>query len=147
MNLDFSVLFRRIEDLQRQINNHARQINNIFREGKVVEVYPEEGVAVVEMYGEGSKTKKIPWLSQSGGIKDFVPPSVGQRVVMFSPGGESGKAVIMPGGYSDQFPQPHNKGDEAKRTIGDSSDLMTGESRLINAKTIELTAGGGGHLK
>lgn len=137
-NLAFSRLFARIEGLESAMNDAQRRMNNILREGKVVEMYPEEGLAVVEAFGDGSRTKKSPWFTQSGGIKDFVPLSVGQRVMLFSPTGDPGKAVIMPGGYTDQFDQPHNQGEEAKRTIGTSSDLMTGGKRVIVADEIEL---------
>ena len=134
----FSKLFQRIEELERVVNSQSRQINNLFREGRIVEVHPDKGTAVVEMFGDGSKTKQIPWLTQAGDINDFVPPSVGQRVIIASPTGEPGRAVIMPGGYSDQFQQPHDAGSEAMRKVGSSSDLMTGSKRRIVADEIEF---------
>ncbi len=138
MDHSFNKLLTRIEELERVVNNQARKINDTFREAKVVEVYPDEGVVEIEAYGEGSKTKKVPWLMQAGGINDFVPPSKGQRVMLVSPSGEAGKSFVMPGGYSDQYPQPHDKGDEAFRKIGDTTDLMTGGKRRIVAAEIEL---------
>ena len=140
MSLDFAIskLFQRIEELERIVNNQARQINNMVREGRVVEAYPEDGTAVVETFGDGSKSKRHPWFTQAGGISDFVPLSVNQRVVLISPTGETGKGIILPGGYTDEFAQPHNQGDQAMRKIGDSSDLMTGTRRRIVADEIEL---------
>lgn len=138
LRASISRLVARIEHLERGLNAADRRLNNIMREGKVLKVYPDEGLAEVQFFGSESRSKKIPWFTQSGEIKDFVPPSEEQRVMVFSPTGDPGKGVILPGGYSDDFDQPHDKGAEAMRTVGDSSDLTTGDKRVIKAATIEL---------
>lgn len=134
----FSRIFARIAEVERAVNNQARRINNMFREAKVLDVYHDEGLADVEMFGEGSRSKKIPWFVQSGEIRDYVPPSSQQRVMVFNPTGEAGKGVIMPGGYSSSFPQPHAQPGEAYRTIGEAHDLMTGGIRRIKSGLIIL---------
>lgn len=132
----FGRLIRRIAYLEAHIEQLNRRMNNMVREGRVNKVYPDEGLAEVDAHG--AKTKKIPWISRSGSIRDWVPPEEDERVLVLNPTGEPGKGLILPGGYSDKYQQPHDKVAEARRVIGDSDDLMTGSKRVIQADDIIL---------
>lgn len=134
----FAVLMRRIEEAEQLLNQHDRRINEMFREASVVDVDFEKGLATVRSYGDESESKWLPWLTQAGTVNDYVPLAKEQRVLILNPSGEAGKGIILPGGYSDMFGQPHNADGEAKRVVGASSDLMTGSVRRIEAATIEL---------
>jgi phage baseplate assembly protein gpV len=59
-------------------------------------------------------------------------------VILISPTGEPGKGLILPGGYSSQYTQPHDKVAEARRVIGDTSILSTGETHIIESPRIIL---------
>jgi len=131
----FVRLFGRIAQLEAQIGHLNRRVNSTLREARVLEVF-DDGTAVVE--GHGGKSKKIPWLQRAGSIRDWDPPAEGERVLMLSPNGDEGRALILPGGYSKQYGQPHNKLGESKRQIGDASDLFTGTQRVIESQLIIL---------
>lgn len=134
----FAELMRRIEEAERLLNQHDRRLNEMFREASVLDVDFEKGVATVRAYGDESESTWLPWLTQAGTVNDYVPLAKDQRVLVLNPSGEAGKGIILPGGYSDMFGQPHTGEGEAKRIVGESSDLMTGSHRRIEAATIEL---------
>ncbi|MBN9308724.1 MAG: phage baseplate assembly protein V [Devosia sp.] len=132
----FGRLLDRIASLEAEVVRLQRRVNNTFREARVEELYPSEGLARVSAHGASSK--KVPWLQRAGDIRDWDPPTVGERVMLISPTGEPGKGLILPGGYSSQFQQPHDKGGEAKRVVGDTSDLWTSDTRVIESPRIIL---------
>jgi phage baseplate assembly protein gpV len=109
----FSRLFARIDRLEKVVSRQAVQLNNIFREGTVVSVDEENARAVVNAHG--IESQPIPWLEQAGDIVEWNPPSKDQRVLIAAPGGDMSRAVIMPGGFTESTPAPHNKG-ATKRT-------------------------------
>jgi phage baseplate assembly protein gpV len=134
----FIRLVRRIGQLEAAINQLSRQQNNMFREGVVTEVDYASGLAIVD--GFGGKSKKIPWLQRAGAIREWNPVTVGERVMMLSPNGDPGRAVILPGGFTDQFPQNHAEGGVKRADIGSSFDQMGASERIIKAQTIILRA-------
>jgi phage baseplate assembly protein gpV len=134
----FDILIRRVAQLESVINDLNRRLNNTMREARVLEVDAAKGLAIVE--AQGGKTKPVPWLQRAGSIRDWDPPAVGERVVLLSPNGDTGRGMILPGGYSQEYGQPHDQLGEARRVIGDSSDLFTGTQRVFEAQLITLRA-------
>lgn len=111
-----SKLFRRIEKLDRVANKMSVRMNNMFREAVVTEVDFDKGLAIVEAHGIESKA--VPWMTQAGAVNEWNPLSKNQRVMLVSPGGDMGRAFIIPGGYTDETKAPHDKGGEKRVTIG-----------------------------
>lgn len=138
----FAGLIRRIEYLERTLNQVDRRTNNMMREARVTEIFPEEGMVKVDAHGVVSK--KVPWLQRAGSIRDWNPPSKDERVILLSPTGEPGRGLILPGGYSDKFPQPHNASAEKVTVIGEVSVKQTGSSFVINAGGVTVTISGAG---
>lgn len=132
----FDRLVSRIAQLEASLADMSRRVNNVMREARVLEVDPDTGMAIVE--AQNGKSKPIPWMQRSGSIRDWDPPTAGERVLMLSPGGDPGRAMILPGGYSEQYGQPHNKLGEARRQIGAASDTFSGSQRVIEAQLIIL---------
>jgi len=124
----FRGLMARIEAMDGQLKNLTVRINNMFREGVVESVDFEKGVAVVN--AQGVKTKPSPWLAQAGSINEWTPPEVGQRVFYVSPGGDLGRGFILPGGFTDDVPQPHNEGGQKRVKIGECV-VTQSESGLV----------------
>ncbi|MBC6714790.1 phage baseplate assembly protein V [Aurantimonas sp. DM33-3] len=129
----FATLMRRIESLEAQLVAQDRRINNMFREGSIAEVDYEKGLA--SMDAGGLPTDMSPWLERAGAIRDWTPVTKGERAIFISPSGDPGQGLILPGGYSSQFTQNHNKGGEPTRTVGDTQIQQTGSE-------IRITAGG-----
>lgn len=135
-------LVDRLERLERIQSRQDTRLNNIMREGKVVEVDHKNGLAIVDAHGV--RTKPIPWLQQAGDIVEWNPPAVGQRVVVMSPDGEIGRGFIMPGGFTDQVPAPHDKGAERRTKIGNCvlTQSENGLSLTVGGTTFDFTADG-----
>lgn len=128
-------MIRRIAQLEAMVESLDRRLNNVMRESVVEEVF-DDGTAT--LVSHGGKTKPMPWLQRSGSIQDWDPPTPGERVIHLSPGGHLGRGLILPGGYTEQFPQPHNKLGESRRKVGDSMDTFSGSQRVIESQLIIL---------
>lgn len=134
--MSFDILIRRIAQLEGALTEVNRRLNNVMRESRVLEVDADTGMAIVDAHG--GKTQPVPWLQRAGDIRDWDPPTPGERVLLLSPNGDPSRGLILPGGYSQQYGQPHNKAGEAFRQIGESKDLFTGSQRVIEAQMIIL---------
>ncbi len=132
----FFRLVQRIGYLEREIVRLHQRVNNTFREARVEKLHPAEGLAEVNAFG--GQSHKVPWLQRSGSIRDWDPPEPGERVILISPSGDPARGLILPGGYSEQYPQPHDKQAEAKRVVGDTSILSTAETHVIESPRIVL---------
>lgn len=135
-------LVRRIEQLETVINQLDRRQNNSLREGRITEVFPDEGMAKVDAGGVISK--KVPWLQRAGAIREWSPPTIGERVILISPSGEPGQGMILPGGYTDEFAAPHDKGGEKVVTIGDVTITQTDSAFVIAAGGVTVTISASG---
>lgn len=134
----FARLLQRIEFLESVVDDLSRKSNNMLREAKVLEVYPEEGLVEVEAHGV--KTEKVPWLQRAGDINEWEPPTKDERVIVISPTGDVAKGLVLPGGYSDKFPQPHNKGSEFYRKVKGASILQ--KDGLVHIKATKIVLEG-----
>jgi len=128
--------------LQRAIDSLDRRVAGTFTEGIVEEVDYENAVATVQ--AEGILTKEIPWLERAGDVVEWDPPSKGERVLLASPNGDLGRAMIMPGGYSNEVKQPHDKGGEFVRVTGDVRVEQTGSKLTITAGGVTVEISGDG---
>ncbi|MBO6755748.1 MAG: phage baseplate assembly protein V [Roseibium sp.] len=135
LDLAVSKLIRRIEAIEERQVETERQTNNIVREAVVTEVF-EDGTAIVD--AADLKTKRIPWLTLAGAVNDWNPPTVGERVVLLSPSGDPAKAMILPGGYTHDNPQPHSALGESMRKVGETTIKTTGEAHEVIAGKIIL---------
>ena len=136
------VVTRRLAAIETMVAELERRADNFIKEGRVTAVDPATGTVEVNMNGLDSD--KIPWSTRAGAIREWSPPAVGERVMVLSPSGEPGLGIAMPGGFSDEYKQPHNKGAEHKLEIGLSSILMTSGKITITVggTTFELTEAG-----
>lgn len=134
--MSFDLLIRRIGQLEGSVVELTRRLNNVMREARVLEVDPSTGMAIVEAHG--GKTKPVPWLQRAGSIRDWDPPTPGERVILLSPGGDPGRGMILPGGFSEQFAAPHNQLGQSMRAIGAGTDLFTADERVIEHQIITL---------
>lgn len=136
----FSRLLARIEYLETLVDDLNRKTNNMFREAKVKKLYPDEGL--VEVEGHGIETEKLPWLQRAGDINEWEPPTVDERVIIISPSGDITKSLVLPGGYSDKFPQPHKQGSEFFRHIKNANTSVLMKEGLIHFKAEKIVLEG-----
>lgn len=138
----FDKLIERLEVVESVIRRMAIRQNNMFREGVVKEVDYDKGTVIIEAHGVESPPTS--WSEQAGDINEWTPPSVGQRVMLVSPDGELAKSFMIKGGFTDDTPQPHNKGGEKRVVIGGATITHTAEGLFIEVggTTFHFTADG-----
>lgn len=85
------------------------------------------------------RSPPLPWLELAGGFRTWVPPTVGEQVLLICPEGDIAHGVALRGLYSDAFPAP--AGDATARILmpdGTTIDYDPAAHRL----TISLAGGG-----
>jgi len=125
----FRAVARRFAELEAAVEDLNRRVANLMREGRITGVDYDRGVATVDM--DGLPSREMPWVQRAGTVKDWNPPSVGERVTVMSPTGDPGQGLILPGGWSDQNPAPHNKGGERVIQADGKIVLNVGTSELV----------------
>lgn len=132
---DFDYLFRlmhkRFQELEGQVESMKRRMNNVVREGQVTKLDAAKGLAEVE--ANGLPSMMVPWVQRAGSRREWDPPAKGERVIMLSPTGDPGQGLILPGGYSDQFKQNHNKEGEYRSTSGEGDKNFRAESDKLHS--------------
>lgn len=84
-----------------------RLLLNLLRKGEVIAVDHGAGKARVQT-GELT-TAWIPWFAFTAGeTRDWLPPTIGEQVMLLCPGGDPADAVILAGFFSDDHPAPSN---------------------------------------
>ncbi|WP_071058134.1 phage baseplate assembly protein V [Pelistega sp. MC2] len=124
----------------------ARLLQNLIRLGTVTAVRHSTPSAVRIKTGE-LETNWIPFLTlRAGDVKTWCPPSVGEQVVLLSPGGELTNAVALTGLYSDHMAEPSNSGAVHTITYPDGAEIKYdhGSSALSisGINTLEINASG-----
>jgi phage baseplate assembly protein gpV len=144
MNPDmiFSRLMERIMTLEKILNRQEVRLNNMFREATVKEADYSKGLAIVEAHGMDSK--EVPWMEPAGDIVEWTPVSQGQRVMLVSPGGQMGRGFIIPGGFTDSVPQPHDKGAEKRIKIGNAQQTLSTNGLVLEVGGSTLNFGSDG---
>lgn len=139
---DFARLMRFVEtefaELRSRNEELERRVSNMFREATVTKVDAETGMAEVD--ADGLASDMVPWITRAGKQKEWDPPTEGERVVLFNPTGEPGLGMIMHGGFSNKFPQNHNKAGEHKRSVGDDvSTTTTDKDKVSRTKKVVVS--------
>ena len=89
------------------LNEVKRLLLNLLRKGEVIAVDYNAGTCRVKT-GELT-TAPIPWFAFTAGeTRDWLPPTVGEQVMLLCPGGDPADAVILAGFFSDSAPAPSN---------------------------------------
>lgn len=101
----------------------ARLLQNLIRLGTVTAVRHSTPSAVRIKTGE-LETNWIPFLTlRAGDVKTWCPPSLGEQVVLLSPGGELTNAVALTGLYADHMAEPSNSGAVHTITYPDGAEI------------------------
>lgn len=141
-DLDYARLVRHLSDrlaaLESKNEDLERRVGNMFREATVTKVDAETGMAEVD--ADGLPSDMVPWITRAGKQKEWDPPTEGERVVLFNPTGEPGLGMIMHGGFSNKFPQNHNKAGEHKRSVGDDvATTTTDKDKTTKTKKVTVS--------
>lgn len=127
------------------MNNVAellRLINNLIRLGSIAEV-DHAAVRVRVRIGE-LLTAWLPWLeARAGTTRTWSPPTVGEQVVVFSPGGDLAAAVVLTGLYQQAHPAPSNSPNVIGSWLPDGTRIEYDHE----ANTLTLDCVGAVHVK
>jgi phage baseplate assembly protein V len=127
MRNEFLLLAKRVADLERRVSGGLRY-------GRVDSVDPAGGtVRVVLASGPDGDviSGPIPYAQTAGAVKVHSPPSVGQQMMIMSPGGDVRQAVAMPMTFSDAEASPGAAEDTHILTFGDLALTMEGGSLVL----------------
>lgn len=86
-------------------NELTRLLLNLIRKGSVTEI--DHAAKRCRVESGDLTTNWISWLTlRAGTTRTWNPPTVGEQVVLFAPGGDAADAVALCGIYSDDAPAP-----------------------------------------
>ncbi|RUM41440.1 MAG: hypothetical protein DSY80_08840 [Desulfocapsa sp.] len=137
-------------ELVEKVGDLERRMNNVVRPGRVVDVDVASGKIKVNYAkkedGSDQVTPFIKWTERAGkagsglpGIKTWMPPVVGEQVILFSPSGEIGRHTwAFPGGFSDDAGAPHNAAGEPVIMVGDTRITVKGDKVLCETKHVQF---------
>lgn len=138
---------RELLRLSNRISEIERRFSQSIRHAPVKEVNAAEGWVRLDL-GKGDDgqilSPKIPYAQMAGGLKIHAPPTVGQQMTMFAPGGDPAQAMALPLSWSDQNKTPSDKGDENVLTFGNVRVELRGDEILatIGGFSLSLKASG-----
>lgn len=125
-----------------------RRIENLLQLGTIASV--DYANARVRVKAGGLLTAALPWLTpRAGDARTWWPPSVGEQVLLFSPGGDPARGVVLTGIYSDAHAAPASGEKLHQATYPDGAvvsydaDAHALTATLPDGATATLTASGG----
>ncbi|MCE8015912.1 phage baseplate assembly protein V [Halomonas sp. MCCC 1A17488] len=99
-----------------------RLLHNLIRLGTVHEV--DHARARVRVVSGELVTDWLPWLSpRAGTTRDWSPPTVGEQVLVLSPGGDPAAGAVLTGIYSDTHPAPADSSTLCRQVMPDGAVL------------------------
>lgn len=116
-----------------------RLVGDLLREGLVASVDHEAGTCTVEL-SDDLTTGAIPFLSpRMGDLRIWLPPSIGEQVLVLAPEGDTARGIVIGGLPSDA--RPHvGRGPGAAIVFGDGA--IFGYDPVGHSLAISLPSGG-----
>ncbi len=109
----FNELLDHYFDLRNRVAQLERDAQRAIKPGRVAAVDPDKGVRLDFGPDENGEPKLSAWLphpEQGGEATSWVPPTVGQSLLMITPpGSDTRKAFLVRAGYCDEFTAPVRK--------------------------------------
>lgn len=130
--------------MSRGAGDTDRRLASLIRMGTVTQVDPGAARCKVNFGGE-TESAWLPFPSpRAGAIQIWAPPSVGEQVVVASPGGDTAQGFVVASLASDGAPAPSADGAAFVVEIGDSTVTITAEGVTLvsNGSTIEINGDG-----
>lgn len=121
------------------LNELIRLLLNLIRKGSVLEVDHASKKCRVKTGDLDSNW--LPWFSlRAGTTQTWDPPTVGEQVMLFCPGGDPADGVVLCGLYSDAAPSPSNSPNKHTRKYPDGAVIEYDHAE--HALTATLPGGG-----
>ncbi|AOK51421.1 baseplate assembly protein [Burkholderia stagnalis] len=110
-------------------NETQRQARNAVRKGTILAINHARALCRVSVGdpdtdGGGLQTNWIPWIACAAGTtRDWLPPTVGEQVVLLCPMGDPAQGVALRGLFSDAAPAPASSPDTHTRVYPDGASI------------------------
>lgn len=104
-----------------RVSELERKLHNLIRFATIIEADYER--ALVRVKDGDLETSFLPWVTQraNGAEALWDAPEVGERVILFSPSGETGAGVVFPAIYCSDNPAGEESADVVSRTHSDGA--------------------------
>src|SRR5690554_6174321 len=97
-----------------------RLIHNLIRLGTIAEV--DHSRARVRVQSGTLLTNWLPWIeARAGTTRTWSPPTVGEQVVVLSPGGDPAAGIVLTGLYQQAHPAPSHNANVIGRWLPDGT--------------------------
>lgn len=94
----------------------SRRLENVVMLGTIAEV--DHAAARCRVAAGDLLTAPVPWIAQrAGDARTWWAPSVGEQVLLLSPGGNPARGVVLPAVYATAHPAPSEQGDTSHLAI------------------------------
>jgi phage baseplate assembly protein V len=119
---------------------HDRQLGNLVMLGVIKEL--DEANALVRVDVDGLVTDWIPFTAAraGAGVREWLPPEVGEQVVMLSPYGDPAQGVVLGSVYQDAHAAPANVKTTKRTEFADGAFIQY--DREGHKYDIDVPAGG-----
>lgn len=98
------VVFGNMHCMNADLSNLSRLLQNLIRLGTIAQV---EGAKARVQLGPKLTTEWLKWTTRrAGSTRTWSAPTVGEQVIVFSPGGDLTRGIIVPALYSQAFDAP-----------------------------------------
>lgn len=128
--------------LAMEVSRLNRVISRQMRFGTISEVDPSKGVARILLSdpdsGRAFQGPWRPWAELAGGTRSWRPPTVGQQMLVVSPGGDLAQSLLLPATFSSNNAAPSDRGDANRETLGSVILDMEAERYGITAPRVDL---------
>lgn len=118
------------EDLSAAHNDLSDRHERMFRPGVVTDYDPSKQryrqVIGADESGNPIKSPWRPYSQHAGALKNVVPLSIGQQMLLISPDGDIEQGIGIPFGWSTANPSPSSDGDAIAGSFGGVSWSITG---------------------
>ncbi len=121
------------------ITDLQRQLANMIRVGVVSAL--DEANARVQLRVAGLTTDWLPWgTARAGATRTWSAPTIGEQVILFSPYGDMGQAIVGPSIYQDSKPAPAATKDRETTVYPDGSTVDYNSA--TNTLTVTVSSNG-----
>lgn len=130
-----------------ELRETRRAMQNLERPGKVTRHGADPRLIKIDIGPEGQivETPWIQWREKAGAVKTYARPSIGEHVIVHSPGGEIGRTSFATlAGFTDENPEPDDRGEVYVIANGACRIEMTAEEITLVAP--KITTDGDTHL-
>ena len=120
------------------LSDLLRLLQNLIRLGTIAEV---KGAKARVRLGPTLTTEWLKWATRrAGSTRTWSAPTVGEQVIVFSPGGDLTRSIILPALYSQEFDAPETSDTKFADQVGDVQTIEAFLDKWLDRQKKHLKA-------